>query len=88
MKNTVDLHSTKDDDISKLDEYFKDPKFKALPPITRLLTPKELGEWSDETLLLVARNVRARKMELDGELRKRRLPAVSMVECATWNKVK
>jgi hypothetical protein len=40
LQEYVDLHFMKNDGISKLDEYFKDPKFKALPSITRLLTPK------------------------------------------------
>ena len=71
LQEYVDLHFERDDCIPKLDEYLKDPSFKALPPITRLFTPEELGEWSDETLLLVAKNVRARKMELDSELKKR-----------------
>ena len=71
LQEYVDLHFEKDDCIPKLDEYLRDPSFKALPSITRLFTPKELGGWSDETLLLVAKNVRARKMELDSELKKR-----------------
>ena len=69
LQEYVALHSEKVG--SRLDEFIKDPMFRALPPITRLLTPKELGEWSDESLLMVARNVKARKMELDGELKRR-----------------
>jgi len=65
----VALHSEKAG--PRLDEFIKDPTFKALPPITRLLTPKELGEWSDETLLLVARYLRSRRMEVDSELSRR-----------------
>jgi len=65
----VALHSEKAG--PRLDEFIKDPTFKALPPITKLLTPQELREWTDETLLLIARYLRSRKMELDCELRKR-----------------
>ena len=65
----VALHSEKT--VPRLDEFIKDPTFKALPPITKLLTPKELGEWSDDTLLLVARYLRSRRMELDCELKRR-----------------
>lgn len=71
LQEYVAHHSEKERSVSKLDEFIKDPTFKALPPITRLLTPKELGEWSDETLLLVARYLRSRRMELDCELKRR-----------------
>ena len=57
--------------VPRLDEFIKDPSFKAFPPITRLLTPKELGEWSDDALLLVAKCIRSRRMELDCELKRR-----------------
>ncbi len=69
LSEYITLHSEKL--FAKLDEYIRFPSFKALPPITKLLTPKELGEWSDETLLLVARYLRSRRMELDCELRRR-----------------
>jgi hypothetical protein len=77
LQEYVALHSRKA--IPRLDEYIKDPTFEALPPITKLLTPKELEEWSDENLLLVAKYVRSRRMELDCELEEG-VPGVSLVE--------
>jgi hypothetical protein len=71
LQEYVAHHSEREMSDPRLDEFIKDPMFKALPSISRILTPKELGEWGDESLLLVARNVRARKMELDGELKRR-----------------
>ena len=69
LSEYVALHSEKM--VPRLDEFIVDPTFKALPPITQLVTPKELEEWSDETLLLVARCLRSRRMELDCELKRR-----------------
>src|SRR5271157_1563802 len=46
LQEYVALHSEKAG--PRLDEFIVDPTFKALPPITRLLTSKELGEWNDE----------------------------------------
>jgi hypothetical protein len=69
LQEYVVLHSEKTAPL--LDEFIKDPTFKALPSITQLLTPKELGEWSDDTLLLVAKYLRSRRMELDCELKRR-----------------
>jgi hypothetical protein len=69
IQHTIALHSEKAG--PRLDEYIKDPTFKALPPITKLLTPNELREWSDDTLLLIARYLRSRRMELDCELKRR-----------------
>jgi hypothetical protein len=70
LKEYVTLHSERNKS-PRIDEYIQDPTLKALPPITKLLTPNELEEWSDETLLLTARYVKARRMELDSELKRR-----------------
>jgi hypothetical protein len=63
LSEYVAVHSKKT--MPRLDEYINDPTFKSLPSIAGLLTPKELVEWSDETVLLVARYVKSRRMELD-----------------------
>ena len=61
LQEYVSTHSRKDD-APALDEFMKDPTYKALPPVTKLLSPEDLRDWSDETLLLFARNIRARRM--------------------------
>lgn len=69
LREYVEQHA--EETVPKLDEYIRDPTYKALPPITKILTPSELKEWSNDSLLLVARHLRSRKMELDAEIRKR-----------------
>jgi len=56
--------------MKKIDE-FLDNSVMLNPIHNRMLTPQELGNWSDNDLLEVARSVRARQEELNAELRKR-----------------
>jgi len=53
----------------RMDEFLDDSK--SGPIYNRILTPRELRTWSEVELFGAARVVRARKEELDSELRRR-----------------
>jgi hypothetical protein len=54
----------------KLDEFLENSAI-AEPIYNRMLTPAELRSWSDSEVLRAAKLVRARKAELDLDLRRR-----------------
>jgi len=54
----------------KLDEFLKDSAMSSTLR-NRILTPAELKNWSDDSLLDAAKLVRSRQAELDSELRRR-----------------
>ena len=56
--------------MKKMDDYFSSTSFGPIPPF-KILTPKELKLWNDSDLLAAARQVRSRKQELEGELKRR-----------------
>jgi hypothetical protein len=55
----------------KLDEFLVNNSAMAEPIYNRILTPSELRSWTDSEVLCAAKLVRARKEELDLELRRR-----------------
>ncbi len=54
----------------KMDDYL-DLTSQGAFPTSKLLSPEELKRWNDSDVLAAAKLVRSRKMELDGELRRR-----------------
>jgi hypothetical protein len=56
---------------SKLDEFLKDSQFVG-ENYSEILTPVRLKQWETEELLDFAKKIRARKEELEAELRRRR----------------
>ena len=52
-------------------EEFCPPPFGAKPVFGDMLTPARLKRWQDDELLSAAKTIRARKQELDSELRRR-----------------
>ena len=56
----------------KMDEFLdKGSEILGSPRFDWILTPKELKRWSDVGLINFAKVVRARKQEIDSEIRKR-----------------
>jgi hypothetical protein len=56
--------------MKKMDE-FLDRSSMSDPIFNRVLTPKELRNWPEVDLVSAAKQIRARKEELDSELRRR-----------------
>ena len=64
MYTTTKLHG---DEYQKLDKFVNE----SYPHYRNMLTPEELREWIDTDVLDIARLIRARKQEIESELRKR-----------------
>ena len=56
---------------SKLDEFLKDSQFVS-ENYREILTPERLKQWETEELVRFAKSIRARKEELEAELRQRK----------------
>jgi hypothetical protein len=56
--------------ISRLDEYLSDSQFVSAP-YNEILTPENLRKWKTDEFVKFAKKIRARKEELEVELRRR-----------------